>query len=204
MNKHSGFTLVEISIVLVIIGLILGAVFVCGQTLIANTKTTGTITLIKDLSGAVADFKSRYHYLPGDLPMAGDDISGISGACNIATSTAKIGNGLIDTDAEKNCVAEHLVLAGFIKGNTTGIVSPLNAGTTPDVFVLATSKALVTTFPATVQNVIEIQGIPCDAANAIDSKIDDGDTQKGNVMSYPPCIPGASGAPATTTLDVAL
>ena len=204
INKHTGFTLVEISIVLVIIGLILGGLFVGGQTLIANTKTTGTITLIKDLSGAISDFKSRYHYLPGDLPKAGDDIPGVSSGCNIDTSISNIGDGLIDMNAEISCVAEHLVLAGFIKGSATGIVSPLNAGTTSDVFVLATSKASVTTFPATVQNVIEIRGIPCDAANAIDSKIDDGDTRTRNVMSNPPCIPGASGVPATTTLDVGL
>ena len=198
MNKQEGFTLVEISIVLVIIGLILGAVFVGGQTLIANTRTTSTISLIKDLSGAVADFKSRYHYLPGDLPKAGDDIPGVSSGCNIATSTSNIGDGLIDMNAEISCVAEHLVLAGFIKGSATGIVSPLNAGTTPDVFVLATSKASVTTFPATVQNVIEIQNIPLDAAQAIDNKIDDGILGSGNVIA-------ASGVDAThVTLDVGL
>ncbi len=205
MNKDTGFTLVEISIVLVIIGLILGAAFVGSQTLITNTKTTGTITLIKDLSGAVSDFKSRYHYLPGDLPKAGDDISSV-GACDIATSVLKIGDGLINTQPEIDCAPKELVLAGFVKGNATaaGFVSPLNPGTSPDVFVLATSLAAVTTFSSTVQNVIEISGLPCDVANTIDSKIDDGDTQNGNVRSNPPCIPGASGVPATTTLDIAL
>ena len=207
MHKQEAFTLVEISIVLVIIGLILGAVFVGGQTLIANTKTTGTITLIKDLSGAVADFKSRYHYLPGDLPNAHEDISGIASGdpCDIAPN-GTIGDGLIDTDAEKNCVAVHLVLAGFIKGSPTGIVSPLNAGTIPDVFVRATP---VTGFPPTVQNVIEIQGIPCDAAIVIDNKIDDGFTYSGNVMTNPPCQPVPPSTvpvpPLTiTTLDVGL
>jgi prepilin-type N-terminal cleavage/methylation domain-containing protein len=203
MYKQAGFTLVEISIVLVIIGLILGAVFVGGQTLIANTKTTGTITLIKDLSGAVADFKSRYHYLPGDLPKASDDISG---ACNIDTSTAKIGNGLIDTPQEINCVPSELILAGFVKGSptATGFVSPLNNGSLPDVFVKVANMTAVTTFPNTVQNVIEIVGIPCETANGIDGKIDDGDTSKGNVMSNPPCVSGASGVPPTTVLDVGL
>lgn len=210
MNKQVGFTLVEISIVLVIIGLILGGVFVGDQALIANTKATGTVKLITDLSGAINDFKSRYHYLPGDLPKAHDDIAGIASGstCDIATSTAKIGDGLIDTDIEKNCVTVQLVLAGFIKGNAAGIVSPLNAGSTPDVFVRATqafdTTPAVTSFPPTVQNVIEIQGIPCDAANAIDGKIDDGDTTNGNVMSNPACVDSGSGMPATTTLYVGL
>lgn len=214
MNKQNGFTLVEISIVLVIIGLILGAILLKSDIVIGNTKATSTISLIKDLSGAVADFKNRYHYLPGDMPKAGDDIPGISNDCNIDTSTAKIGNGLIDTPDEKLCVAEHLVQAGFIKGSTTGILSPFNGGTTPDVFVLANSLSATfgtaykfgtpTLMPVTVQNVIEIQNIPCEAANTIDNKIDDGDTTKGNVRSNPACIDGAGGMPATTTLDVAL
>lgn len=214
MNKSRGFTLIEISIVLVIIGLLLGAILLRSGSVIGNTKATSTISLIKDLSGAVADFKNRYHYLPGDMPKAADDIPSVSEICNIVTSE-KIGNGLIDdTTAEKPCVAEHLVLAGFIKGSTTGILSPFNGGTTPDVFVLANNLSATfgtaykfgtpTLTPVTVQNVIEIQNIPCDAANAIDSKIDDGDTTKGNARSNPACIIGASGIPATTTLDVAL
>ena len=213
MNKHAGFTLVEISIVLVIIGLILGAVFVGGQTLIANTKTTGTISLIKDLSGAVADFKNRYHYLPGDLPNAHEDISGIVSGTNCDKGN---GNGLIDNPTnEIPCVAQHLVLAGFIKGSPTGIVSPLNAGTLPDVFVMWVNKSQVflnvspNPFSPTVQNVIEIRGIPCDAAIAIDNKIDDGFTYSGNVMTYPLCQPVPPSTvpvpPSTiTTLDVGL
>jgi prepilin-type N-terminal cleavage/methylation domain-containing protein len=216
MLKSKGFTLVEISIVLVIIGLILGAVFVGAQVLIATTKNTGTVTLIKDLSGAIIGFKSRYHYLPGDLPSAALDIQNIStGAtgCDIAPPFAGIGNGLIDANEQK-CVVEELVLSGFMKGSSTapGFISPLNQGTTPDVIVRSaiTSKVnvasisnpLVKAFPSTVQNVIEISGISCDAATAIDSKLDDGDTTTGNIKVAPQCIPGA--LPPTTNLDVGL
>ena len=206
MNKQTGFTLIEISIVLVIIGLILGAVLLRSGSVIGNTKATSTIALIKDLSAATNDFKSRYHYLPGDLPNAGDDIPGITTnypECNIAPP-GNIGNGLIDTPTEIGCVSKELVLAGFIKGSATGIVSPFNGGTTPDVFVRsantsAVNVAAVNPFPPTVQNVIEIQGIPCDAASTIDSKIDDSIATAGNVMYTPtPCTNGV------TTLDVAL
>ena len=197
MNKQIGFTLIEISIVLVIIGLILGGLFVGGQALIANTKATSTVKLIQDLTGAVSGFKARYHYLPGDLPKAGDDISGVS-TCDIATSTANIGNGLIDTAQEVSCAPVELVSAGFIKGSTAGMVSPLNPGSSPDVFLIAKIHAAVTTFPATVQNVIQISNIPLDAAQAIDSKIDDGILGSGNVMA-------ASGVDAThVMLDVGL
>jgi prepilin-type N-terminal cleavage/methylation domain-containing protein len=209
MRKQTGFTLIEISIVLGIIGLILGAVFVGGQALVASAKTTGTITLIKDLTGAMSDFKNRYHYLPGDLPSAAADIQNISAGCNITPPYAGtgIGDGLIKT-GERKCVVEELVLAGFMKGSSTaiGFVSPLNQGSAPDVTVRWVNDSAVylitnsSPFPPSVQNVIEIQNISCDAAIAIDNKIDDGDTTKGNVRTQPPCTPGIT----TTTLDVAL
>ena len=55
-------------------------------------------------------------------------------------------------------------------------------------------------FALTVQNVIEIRNIPCEAAFAIDSKIDDSDTTKGNVRIEPACATST----AITTLDVAI
>ena len=203
MNKQAGFTLIELSIALVLIGLILSMIVIKSGLLVGDTKTTSTITLIKDLSGAVIDFKSRYHYLPGDLPKAGDDIPNVSAACNIATSTSNIGNGLIDNSTESTCASEELVLAGFIKGKTTGIFSPFNNGIIPDVLVMSasTSKVFATNpFPPTVQNVIEISNYPCDAANEIDSKIDDGVTTSGNVRIEPACALPSD----ITTLDVAI
>jgi prepilin-type N-terminal cleavage/methylation domain-containing protein len=204
MNRQSGFTLIEISIVLVIIALILGGMLLSGTVTIGNTKATSTITLIKDLSGAINDFKSHYRYLPGDLPNASQDFPGqvvIGTACDLGN-----GNGLIvDPINEIPCVASHLVFAGLIKGNATGILSPF--GSIADVFVLANSSSAIigTTWkfgtaavpPVQVLNVIEIRGIPCDAAKTIDSKIDDGDTKKGGVRSTD-CVNGI------TTLDVAL
>jgi prepilin-type N-terminal cleavage/methylation domain-containing protein len=196
MNKSKGFTLVEISIVLVIIGLILGTVFYNSDVLIGNTKATSTAKLIQDLSVAVSDFKSRYHYLPGDLPIAAQDISGIAAGapCNIAPN-GTIGDGVINFALnEGTCAAQELVLAGFVKGSATatGFVSALNRGTTPDVFLMSAAESQVNLnlpaanrFPSTIQNVIEIgtvaQGISCDDANTIDAKIDDGDPLTGNV-----------------------
>ena len=197
MNKNSGFTLIEISIVLVIIGLILGAVMLSGNSTIFSSKATSTITAIKDLSGAVIDFKSRFHYLPGDMPKAGDDIPSISGTtCDIAVATANIGNGLIDTTTEKACVAQELVAAGFIKSQSS-FISPFNLGGAQDIFIVSKSLAAVTTYPITVQNVTEIQNLPGDSALTIDRKIDDGDLTTGDVR-------GVSGVGATITLDIAI
>jgi prepilin-type N-terminal cleavage/methylation domain-containing protein len=205
MNKHLGFTIIELSIALVIIALILGMVVVKGGSLIGDTKTTSTITLIKDLTGATVDFKSRYHYLPGDLPKAGDDIAGIASgsACDSGN-----GDGLIDDATnEIPCVATHLVLAGLIKGSASGIMSPYNSGLTPDVIIRSAKSSQVnkagTNSFTTVQNLIEINSIPCEAAIAIDNKIDDGVTTTGNVRIEPACsAPTVVGK--VTTLDIAI
>lgn len=185
MNKSKGFTLIEIAIVLTIIGILLGAILLRSGSVIGNAKTTDTLALIKDLSAAINDFKNRYHYLPGDMPKAGDDISDISAACNIATTTANIGNGQIDTAAEVACVAEHLVRAGLIKGSASGIFSQNNASATPDVLFIArrTGGSLPPAFSPMVLNEIELTNQPCETAKAIDSKLDDGDFTTGNIRA---------------------
>lgn len=194
MNKERGFTLVELAIVLVVIGLILGAVFMLRDTVITNAKTTDAITLVKDLTAAINDFKSRYHYLPGDMPMAGDNITNISATCNIAVATASIGNGRIDTNAEIGCVAEHLVRAGLIKGDLRagqpnyGIYTRNNPGGAPDVLVLALGQSKNITHPlsAPVQNLIEISNLPCETATVLDLKLDDGSFATGKVTASVP------------------
>lgn len=203
MKSQSGFTLVEISIVLVIISLILGGVFLSGTVTIGNTKNISTISLIKDLTMGINDFKNRFHYLPGDLPNANSDIAGITASypqCEISPN-GTIGNGIIDTNVERGCVSVHLALAGYIKGSPLGITSPFSQSSIADVFFIAANTsavnvAAINPFPANIRNLIEITNIPCDAAINIDRKIDDGVATSGNVRSTV-CANGL------TTLDVA-
>jgi prepilin-type N-terminal cleavage/methylation domain-containing protein len=67
MMKKQGFTLVELSIVLVIIGLIIGGVVV-GQDLIAAAGVRAQISQIEKYQTAVNTFRGKYGYLPGDMP----------------------------------------------------------------------------------------------------------------------------------------
>lgn len=209
MNKSKGFTLIEISIVLVIIGLILGTVLLRSGSVIGGAKTTDTIALIKDLTAAINDFRNRYHYLPGDIPKAADDISEISTDCNFVTSTTNIGDGKIDATpagakSETDCVAEHLVKAGLIKGSASGIFSQNNASSTPDVLVTARRATGLNQLPATVLNEIQLTNQPCETAKAIDSKLDDGDFTTGNIRaSVATCTPGGTNDPVSY-LDIAL
>jgi prepilin-type N-terminal cleavage/methylation domain-containing protein len=63
----SGFTLIELSIVLVIIGLIIGGVLV-GQDLIIAATVRAQISQIEKYQSAVNTFRGKYGYLPGDIP----------------------------------------------------------------------------------------------------------------------------------------
>jgi prepilin-type N-terminal cleavage/methylation domain-containing protein len=62
-----GFTLIELSIVLVIIGLIAGGVLV-GQDLINAAAIRAQISQIEKYNTAVNTFRGKYGYLPGDIP----------------------------------------------------------------------------------------------------------------------------------------
>ena len=64
---QSAFTLIELSIVLVIIGLIIGGVLV-GQDLINAATIRAQISQIEKYNTAVHTFQLKYGYLPGDIP----------------------------------------------------------------------------------------------------------------------------------------
>jgi len=65
-SAKSGFTLVELSIVLVIIGLIIGGVLV-GQDLVRAAEVRATISQIEKFNQATNTFRGKYGALPGDL-----------------------------------------------------------------------------------------------------------------------------------------
>jgi prepilin-type N-terminal cleavage/methylation domain-containing protein len=65
--QNQGFTLIELSIVLVIIGLIVGGVLV-GQNLIAAAAVRAQISQIEKYQTAANAFRGKYGYLPGDIP----------------------------------------------------------------------------------------------------------------------------------------
>ncbi|MBN8544019.1 MAG: prepilin-type N-terminal cleavage/methylation domain-containing protein [Alphaproteobacteria bacterium] len=116
MRRH-GFSLVELSIVLVIMGLIVGGIM-AGASVIRNTEVKTVITEYNQYKQAVLTFRGKYAALPGDIP---DAASYWSGAVN------GDGDGLIEWAAAANGTGEfvqfwrHLSLAGEIEGQYTGL-----------------------------------------------------------------------------------
>jgi prepilin-type N-terminal cleavage/methylation domain-containing protein len=80
MKKSKGFTLVELSIALVVVGLVIGGILVA-QSLISSAKVNAQVSQFQQIDAMVANFKTRYKYLPGDAPMffkAGEHPNGYS------------------------------------------------------------------------------------------------------------------------------
>ena len=66
-RRAKGFTLIELSIALVIIGLVVGGVLV-GQDLIRAAKVRSTVSDIEKFNTAAFTFRSKYNHYPGDIP----------------------------------------------------------------------------------------------------------------------------------------
>ena len=65
MSKKKGFTLVELSIVLVIVGLLISGILV-GQSMIATARLQSAIRQLQQYDAAVTNFQTQYNQLPGD------------------------------------------------------------------------------------------------------------------------------------------
>lgn len=130
----SGFTLVELSIVLAIIGLLLGGVLV-GQSLIRAAELRNVPAEYQKYQTAVNTFNNRYRAKPGDMRNAtrfwGAADTSNAGECahpltDLGTGTQTCngnGNGLSGEDYEQLRFWQHLSNAGLIEGRFTGVQS---------------------------------------------------------------------------------
>lgn len=128
---HRGFTLIELSIVLVIIGLVIGGILV-GQSLIRSAEIKSIFSDVEKLKTAVYSFKSKYAQLPGDINYA-SQMWGSASDCRLEQTTSATCNGnndglirhnsspTITSGYEVFLLWKHLANAQMISGNYTGI-----------------------------------------------------------------------------------
>ncbi len=214
-TMQKGFTLVEIAIVLVIIGLLLGGILK-GQEMITQAKIKNIIADMSGVSAAMYGYQDRYRALPGDDKAALTRWS--MGAAGTPTAGMVQGNGVIEgTYASSTLTDEsllfwaHLRRAGFVGG--TGAENPFNAvsgklgvqtgdgaGATPGgVLGTAASTGLFTSLILCSAN------LPDKIAISVDAQMDDGVGNAGSVrglLQTQPNMPLAlNGAAATYSED---
>lgn len=149
-GASAGFSLVELSVVLVILGLLAGGVL-SGQSLIRASELRSVSTDISRYNAAILTFRDKYFALPGDMPNAvrfwgaqagSDTVDGYVAACGdlTAAATSKAtcngdGNGNIGESINNNIsnrnyemfrAWQHLANAGLIEGSYTGVSGTLN------------------------------------------------------------------------------
>lgn len=184
MKKQKGFTLIEIAIVLVIIGLLVGGVLQ-GQELIENSRVKQAVKDMNGTAAAIFAYQDRYGRMPGD--------DGNAAALNArGTSWAAVGAGDADGrlevttnrtfagNAESGAFWQHLKAAGFISGNPADaglLTMPTNAwGGLMGVTTGAMGGGLTGTKVCLSQ-------VPGSAAISIDNELDDGLGISGRVRA---------------------
>ena len=184
MKKAQGFTLVEIAIVLVIIGLLLGGILK-GQEMITQAKIKNVIADFSGVSAAYHGYQDRYRSIPGDDPNA---------ATRWAVAPAAIpgsGNGVVAGLYNGACVQvpvvgtpesclwwDHLRRAGFVSG--TGGLQPFNA-LTGLVGVQTGDGAGAVTMGGMSGLIMCSANLPDKVAIAVDTQMDDGVPATGTV-----------------------
>jgi len=187
-HKQSGFTLVEIAIVLVIIGLLLGGILK-GQDLINSARVRSIADKASGTQAAYYGFLDRYRAVPGDMTAAA-----ATSAIGVTVTSGGNANGQLDNPAdaewaEPNALWEQLSKAGFITGNYVGgdspptadnSVAPLNPFNQP-IVVGKTADYMSTTSASARLNVVLGRSIPVDIAREVDMKMDDGQPLTGAI-----------------------
>lgn len=192
-NRQHGFTLVELAIVLVIIGLILAAVLK-GQEMIQNAKVKNVINDLKGVSVAYYAYQDRYKAIPGDDATAATH----AGTGAIAGN----GDGLITgafTDAasppatESQYFWQHTRMSGFLTGNATATVALPSNNSVGGILGVQSGTTAAAIY-ATTGPVVCASNVPWKIALAVDITLDDGNSDTGSIRA------GAAGTTATAAV----
>lgn len=205
-KSQSGFTLVEIAIVLVIIGLLLGGVLK-GQEMIEQSKIKRVVNDFNSISAAFYTYQDRYRFLPGDDPNAaarwttsvGGGAATSGGGNSIITATlAQILAG--GTTNEGGFAWQHLRASGLV----TGDLSTAATSTTPELTPFNSNYGIGTSVTLFGFGIVPVfcASLPPKSAEQLDRQLDDGNPNTGNIRAG---VPNATvnTAPAAATAGTA-
>jgi prepilin-type N-terminal cleavage/methylation domain-containing protein len=207
MKRTQGFTLIEIAIVLVIIGLLLGGVLK-GQELITGARVRNLISQQDGIKAAFFGFQDRYRGLPGDYSAADTNINCPNGC------PKGDGNGRIEaTSGQREDIFAwtHLTSAGFINGSYTadsGVSSQSTSNTPSNPYSqliqlvydgcygnYGDCAAAATGGAPQKHNLKTGSQVPSEILAEVDRKIDDGKPTSGAFQFSPWVANATSGGP---------
>ena len=188
MRKQTGFTLIEIAIVLVIIGLLLGGVLK-GQELIQSARVRNLASTQDGIKAAFFGFQDRFRGLPGDYTgaLAVANINGVAAnaGCTGAVTGGGNGDGQIAAAGESIIAWEHLSKAGFMTGSFTCAAATNAATNTPTNVYNAYMQLVfdgiygVSSGGTARHNLKTGPSIPVAVITELDRKVDDGSPYTG-------------------------
>ena len=205
-KAQRGFTLIEIAIVLVIIGLLLGGVLQ-GQQLIENSRVKGATNDFNGIAAATFSYQDRYGRMPGD-DGAGTGTTAARGATWTGTADGNedgvINAALADTftgatGGESGDFFQHLRAAGFIAGDPSLTAAQALPQNPFGGLIGITTDAVNNGLNGTKICMSNVGG---NSAIALDTQLDDGNGATGRFRATLG-TGGANTAPAATALAAA-
>jgi prepilin-type N-terminal cleavage/methylation domain-containing protein len=190
-RRQSGFTLIEIAIVLVIIGLLLGGILK-GQELITQGRIRNVGNDFQSMTAAINLYQDRYRSLPGD------DAGAAARWSITAPSGGTLGDGIISGNYNSATATDesrqfwlHLRRAGLVGGAVTDDTTPPNA---------ASGVTGVQNGAFGIPGIVVCSNnLPAKIAQAVDTQFDDGKSDTGTVRAATGTTAGAT--PATNYVD---
>lgn len=180
MNKQSGFTLIELAIVLVIIGLLLGGVLK-GQELINSAKVKNMASDFRNIQVQVYSYQDKFKALPGDDKAAINHVGAKKNGDGDGVIEG-VWNSTNEADETYN-FWQHLRLAGLATGSTTpGDATYLPTNTEGGVIGVQSNPQL-TIAGLSGSYAICSTGILGKFVKQLDATMDDGNTATGSMMA---------------------